>query len=430
MSLLTSLYTGASGLSASSLDLSVIGDNIANSNTIGFKETRATFEDALSRSLIGDAGQEGLGVQAEAVRGLFTQGSLASTGVATDLALQGDGFFVVKGAHQGEQGSYYTRAGQFSIDKDGYLVNLEGLRVQGFSADAAGAVSGAPGDLLIGQANDPPRATNTLTIKGNLDKTATAFPASNPWDPTNPDATSNFSTSSVVYDGAGTAHDVQVYFRKDGDGAWSWHAMTDGSGIAGGTAGTKTEIASGTLTYDSTGHLTNQTQTSNFVPVGATTAQPLTINLGDPTSTGGTGLAGMTQFAGSSATTFLGNDGAAAGQLTSLQVETDGNVVGTFTNGETRTLGQVAVATFSAPDQLSRVGGNLFARTPLAGDPSVGGAGTGGRGTIASGSLEQSNVDIASEFIHMISAQRAFQANARTVTTADSLLQELIQLKR
>ena len=427
MSLLSSLYTGASGLNASSLDLSVIGDNIANANTIGFKGGRAAFEDALSQSLIGGVGQEGLGTQAQAVRALFTQGSLASTGVATDLALQGNGFFVVKGGHGGQQGSYYTRAGQFSLDKSGYLVNLDGLRVQGFPAGPGGAVGGGLDDLRLGNASAPPRATGNVTVRGNLQSDAPAVPA---WDPTKADATSNFSTSTTVYDSLGTAHDVQVYFRKTGAGAWEYHAMTDGAGVSGGTAGTKSEIAAGTMSFDTLGKLTAQTQTGSFTPAGAASPQALVLNFGDSTGAGGTGLGGLTQFAAPSATTFLGQDGATAGDLSGIRFETDGKVTGTFSNGETRVLGQVAVATFSAPDQLARVGGNLYTRTPQGGDPSVGGAGTGGRGTITGGALEQSNVDLASEFVRMISAQRGFQANSKTVQTADSLLQELIQIKR
>jgi flagellar hook protein FlgE len=426
MSLTTSLYTGLSGLSAESTDLSVIGDNIANANTIGFKQSRTSFADALSQELIG-AGQVGLGANVQTVQKLVAQGSLSNTGNATDLALSGNGFFMVKGTHDGQDGTFYTRAGQFTVDKAGDLVNLEGLKVQGFPADPAGVVGGVPGDLQVGTAISQPSATTTLTTKGNLKADAVIPPAWNATDPTN---TSNFPTSVVIYDSLGQAHQVDTYYRRTGAGTWEFHSLTDGGGLAGGTAGTATEIASGTLTFDTDGKLSAVTQTSSFTPLNATTPQPLTLNLGDPTSTGGTGLAGLTQTASPSASTFISQDGFAAGTLSNVTVDTSGNVTGAFSNGQTRVLGQVAVASFQAQDQLRRSGGNLFEATQGAGQPAVGTASSGGRGAIIAGALEQSNVDLATQFVQMISAQRGFEANSKTITTADSLLSELIQLKR
>ncbi len=191
MSLLTALSSGTTGLEASSLELSVVGDNIANANTIGFKLGRASFEDALTQTVIGGTGEIGLGSRLQAVQKILTQGALNSTGIATDLALQGNGFFIVNGNHNGQNANFYSRAGQFTIDKDGYLVNLEGLRVQGFPADAAGTVSGLPGDLLVGTASAQPQATGSLTIKANLDAADDAHrrPAFDP-PPTAPPTTS------------------------------------------------------------------------------------------------------------------------------------------------------------------------------------------------------------------------------------------------
>ena len=180
------------------------------------------------------------------------------------------------------------------------------------------------------------------------------------------------------------------------------------------------------------GKLTAMTQASNFNPLGAVNPQPLAFDFGDPTggTPAGTGLAGITQFAASSATAFTGQDGYAAGSLGSIQVDTAGRITGVFSNGQTRVLAQVAVAGFTADDQLLRVGGNLFEATPASGQPAIGVAGTGGRGSMVSGALEQSNVDLAGQFIRMIAAQRAFEANSKTISTADQLLQELIALKR
>lgn len=322
MSLLTSLYSGASGMEANSLDLSVIGDNISNANTIGFKQSRAAFEDQFAQSLVG-GNQVGLGTRLQSVQKILSQGALTTTGQATDLAIQGNGFFIAKGSHDGLNGSYYTRAGQFTVDKSGYLVNLDGLRIQGYPADSTGALTGVLGDLDIGAATAPPKATTQLTIRANLQSDAT-IPAA--WDATNPTGTSNFSTSTTVYDSLGAAHQVTTYFRRNDIGSWEWHAMTDGGGLQGGIAGQQTEIATGTLTFDSSGKLDTVTQTTNFNPVGAVQPQALNFNFGDPLSAGGTGLAGTTQFASPSATTFLDQDGYASGDLANISVDSKGQI--------------------------------------------------------------------------------------------------------
>jgi flagellar hook protein FlgE len=428
MSLFSSLYVGTSGLQTSSQELSVIGDNIANAGTIGFKGGRVAFEDALAQSLIGGSGQVGIGSRVQAVQRLLTQGSLLSTGVATDLALQGPGFFLVKGIQGGVEGQYYTRAGQFTLDAAGCLSTLDGLRVQGFQADASGRVTSALGDLVLGDASSPPQATSTVRLQANLE--SDAAPIAEAFDPTRPTETSNYSTSVTVYDSRGKAHQVDVYFRRTDAGTWEWHALADGGGLEGGTAGTAEVVGTGTLTFDGEGKLQSSTGTMTFNPAGAVAPQELTLDFGDPLSEGGTGLAGITSFDATSATTFQSQDGHGAGTLASVSVDSEGNVIGAFTNGQTRILGQVAVADFPAPDQLERVGGNLFNAVPAAGEPTIGIAGQGGRGAVVAGALEASNVDLAQEFVQMISAQRNFQANSKTITTADQLLNELISLKR
>lgn len=448
MSLLTSLSAGTTGLEAASLELSVVGDNIANANTVGFKGGRAAFMDALTQTVIGGTGEIGLGARLQSVQKILTQGALNSTGISTDLALQGNGFFIVKGNHNGQTANFFTRAGQFTVDKDGYMVNLEGLRVQGFPADTTGALSAQPGDLLVGTASAQPQATSTIQVKANLQADATVIAA---FDPTSPGTTSNFSTSMTVYDTLGSSHAVQVFFTKTANGdptlvpptnnTWTWNALTDGGGLTGGTAGTLQTIAGGTLTFDSQGRLATDvplpTNATTFNPVGAAQPQPLTFNFGDPLFTSGgvaiagsTGLAGVSQFAADSASTFIGQDGFGSGQLASIRIDPTGNINGVFTNGQTRTLGQVAVAGFSGPDRMERVGGNLFQQSQASGQPVIGAPGAGGRASIISGSLEQSNVDLAEQFVRLIAAQRAFQANSKTITTADSLLSELINLKR
>jgi flagellar hook protein FlgE len=429
MSLLSALNTGTTGLESSSLELSVVGDNIANANTIAFKSGQATFEDQLSRSTFGGSAQVGMGSRLQGVQSILSQGALSSTGVATDLALQGNGYFVVKGAHDGQVASYYTRAGQFTVDNTGYLVNLDGLRVQGYPADPNGIVGGTLGDLLVSQATSLPQATANVTVKANLQADAALV---GPFSPANPTGTSNFSTATNVYDSLGSAHSVQIFFTRTAAGAWSWNALTDGAELTGGTPGTLTSVASGTLAFDTAGKLATVTQAATFNPIGAVNPQPLAFDFGDPTGgvPAGTGVAGMTQFSAPSAATFIGQDGHTSGLLASVQVNSLGQVSGVFSNGQSRVLGQVAVAGFPAPDKLVRVGGNLYQSSPDSGEAVVGAASSGGRAAITSGALEQSNVDLAGQFVRMIAAQRAFEANSKTITTADQLLQELINLKR
>jgi flagellar hook protein FlgE len=432
MSLISSLYTGASGLDAATTDLSVIGDNISNADTIGFKESRAAFSDAMAQQMIGDGGassQVGLGTELQSVQKILTQGAISNTGNATDLAIDGNGFFVVKGSQNGQTGTFLTRAGQFTIDNSGDLVNQGGLDVQGYMASATGVIGTTPSDLQIGSAVSPSVATTTIGVKANLDSNAVA-PAL-PFDPLNPTATSNASTSVTAYDSLGAAHQVDLYFVKTAAGAWDWHALSDGGGLTGGTAGTPVEVASGTETFDTAGKLTAMTTAvNNFNPLNAVNPQPLTFNLGDPTGTGGTGLLGITQFAGNPGTTAVTQDGSPAGSLSSISIDKEGQINGSFTNGQSRLLGQVATAEVTAPDQMDRIGGNLFATNPASGQPTLGAPGSSGRGGIVAGALEQSNVDLANEFVKMIAAQRDYQANGKTVTTADSLLSELMNIKR
>ena len=432
MSLFGSMYSAAAGLGAHADAMDVIGDNIANVNTVGFKTGRGRFEDILgatvaNASLNGAAGQGSL---LAGVDQLFTQGALLGTGNATDMALEGDGFFVVNGSFNGISGSMYTRTGQFRLDKNGALIDANGMHVQGYAADVNGTLGTALGDLSIpSTATVPPRATSLADIIANVDGSSAIPPA---WDPTDPSGTSSYSTSMTVYDSLGASHNVDIYFRQASSGTWEWHAMVDGGELAGGTAGVATECASGTLTFNTSGQLDTETTTaSSFSFVGAAANQAIAFDFGDAITTdGGSGTSGVTAYASPSTVTGLSQDGLASGSLAGILVAEDGTVTGAFTNGERRTLGQVAVARFRDNDGLVRAGSGYYVATAAAGDPLVGAAGTGGRGSIASGSLEQSNVDLSHEFVNMIAIERGFQANSRTVHTADEMLTELVNLKR
>lgn len=428
MSIVSSLYIGASGLLSNSLELEVVGDNVANSNTIGFKGSRAAFADVLGDSIMGGSiigghGDLGLGVRAQTVQKIFSQGSLTSTGIATDIAVQGPGLFVVDSPN----GPLYTRNGQFTLNQDGLLTTLDGLRVQGYPADANGVVAtgAALSDLQLADASSPPLATANLVMRANLDSQAPVLGL--PFDPNDPANTSNFSTTMTIYDSMGAAHDIDVHYVNLGGGVWEWHAVTDGANVDGGTPGVPFEFGSGTLDFDGGGNLINVTGSPvTFDPAGLAPAQTIALDMGDPLN----GVVGVTQFAAPSATTFLSQDGHTAGTLAGVKIDESGNIIGSFTNGETRTLAQIAIADFPAPDQLQRVGGNRYRGMADAGEPNIGSPGTGGRGTLVQGALEQSNVDLASELIRMIIVQRAFQANSKTLTTADQMVAELVQIKR
>lgn len=432
MSILSSLYSAVAGLGAHGKAIDVVSDNIANVNTVGYKSGRGRFEDVLGVTAANASvnGSSGQGSQLAGIDHLHTQGALLGTGVTTDLAIKGDGFFVVEGNFQGVDNTYYTRAGQFGMDANGALVNPQGLRVQGYLADAAGNIGSSLGDIAVPATSTvPPNPTTTATINVNLDSNSTP-PAA--FDPTDPGNTSNYSTSIAVYDSLGGAHNVDIYFRNSGAGTWEWHALVDGGELTGGTAGVAQETASGTLTFTTSGALdTEATIASDFDFLGATQNQAIAFDFGDAITTdGGTGLAGTTGYASQSSVSILNQDGFASGSLAGIGIGEDGQITGTFTNGERRVLGQVATARFRNNDGLARGGAGLFIAGRESGEPLVGEPGTGGRGVVASGSLEQSNVDLAQEFVNLISFQRGFQANSRTVTTADEMLQELVNIKR
>jgi flagellar hook protein FlgE len=428
MSILSSLYTGASGLAAHGSAIGTVGDNIANVSTIGFKAGRASFEDVLGGTA--PNGQRlGAGVRFGGVDTRFGQGSLQQTGAPLDLAVRGNGFFMVAGSHDGIPGTYYTRDGRFHLDNQGYVVNGEGLRLQGYGIDAAGQMASATGDLRLG-GQSPPNPTTRLDLAANLDAGATT-PAA-PWDPADPTATSNFSTSATVYDSLGAAHRVDVYFRNNGAGSWEWHAMVDGGELAGGTPGTPTEIASGALTFTTGGALDTETTTASSADfIGAAAGQAIAFDFGDAITTdGGTGLVGSTQFAAASSVTGVSQDGFPPGELVDLLVADDGTMTGVFSNGQSRPMARVALATFQSDDGLRRAGAQLYSETRASGQPLIGAAGSGTRGAISGGALEGSNVDLGSELVTLIAYQRAFQANARTISTADEMLTEVANLKR
>lgn len=423
---LSSLYTGISGLDAYSQAMSVIGNNIANVNTVGFKASRISFEDILSQSLVGATGQFqiGRGVQVGSVQRLFSQSTFQTTSSATDLAIDGDGFFIV--SRDGT--TLYTRAGQFYLDEQGILVNHRGYALQGWMLDDQGSITSTLQDINLSNISSAPRATSRVVINVNLDVNEAIL--ANPFDVTDPVNTSSYMTPITVYDATGNGHLVNVYFRKQDNDTWEWHALLDGAELEGGTPGNQ-EVAAGSLDFTD-GKLQTETFSTPFSVqfFGTSGAQSIDFDFGNSIDEGGTGLDGSTEFAGGSTTKFLSQDGYTQGNLISIQIDNEGVVSGVFSNGQSRQVYQVALARFTSPWGLTSIGGNLFAETTHSGPPIVGEAGSSGLGQINSNSLELSNVDLATEFVEMIKTQQAFQANSRIITTTDQMLQEIVNLKR
>ncbi len=425
MSLMNAMYAGVSGLDAESDALGVIGNNVANTNTVGFKESRAIFENVMGAAA-GTSNAIGSGVEMSQSQQIFTEGALESTGNPTDIALSGDGFFVVQGAVGGTTGNFYTRAGQSSLNSNGTLVNPAGLAFQGYAMLPSGQLSTQLGPITLQNTALPPHPSANMTVTANLDANAT--PPTLPWDPQNPSTTSNFATSMNVYDSLGNAHQVQVDFVNTGTNTWTYHMLANGSEVQGGTTGQNVEFGSGTIQFNSNGSLDSVTPSGGSVSFNGAAAQNVNLNLGSQTSTGGTGLDGTTQFGNPSAVASQSQDGYASGSLSGLTIGADGTVSGVYTNGQSIAVAQLAVAKFQSNDGLSDTGQNVWAATTQSGAAALGAAGSAGRGSIASGSLEQSNVDISSQFVDLIAHQQGYQANSKTIQTADQMLQSLMQV--
>lgn len=428
---LRAMYSGVSGLRAEGEALGVVGDNIANVNTVGFKGQRAIFQDVLGHSILaGTSGAlPGSGVRIGDIQQLFTQGSLSNTGVATDLALNGDGFFAVKGTVDGVVGNFYTRAGQFTINKDGFMVNPQGLQAQGYAANSDGTFQASISSMSVPTAALPAHATENAEVVANLD--ASEVIPTLAFDPADPANTSNFSTTMTAYDSLGAGHTVDVYFVKTAANAWDFHVMTDGDDLNPPQVGINAEIGTGTLAFTTDGALdvvTGNSATVSFA--GATGAQAITLDFGTSIGAGGTGLDGTTQFAGKSNVSSQSQDGYASGDFSGVAIDGTGVVQGLYTNGQKIAMAQLAIAKFRSNDGLGRAGQNLWIETRDSGTAAMGTAGSGGRGATSAGALEGSNVDLAEEFVGLIQHQRSFSANSKTITTADEMLQELINIKR
>lgn len=476
MGLLSSLFAGVSGLNASGNAISVIGDNIANSNTTGFKASRPEFVDVLSGSLGGggSGGQIGAGARFSGVNQNFGQGSLETTGVTTDLGIDGSGFFIV----QDTTGVFYTRSGIFRLDNTQTLVNSQGQAVLGFGVTNTGTPNGALGPINLSSASSQPQATSTVQVNINLDPNDLVLGGAG-FSALDPITTSNFQTGIRTFDSLGNPRDLTVYFRKSATAnEWFYYAGTTRDQISlgaypapfsamGTTAGPADQfvaLQSGTLRFTTGGLLDVESTTAlnvffdadgngaingaetTAVPTpanaagfafngGAATGQAIVFDFGTSITTdGGLGSDQTTQFGGTAATgsnsfpRFVSQDGYTAGSLQDIAIDDDGFVSGRFSNGQTVRLAQVALASFANENGLTRIGSNNFTETLESGTAVFGSPNQGGFGSVRSGFLELSNTDLAEEFVRLILSQRAFQANTRTISTTNELLASLVVL--
>lgn len=402
--------TALSGLNAAQTNLDIVANNIANSNTVGFKQSRAEFADVYAVSQTGASSDaSGRGVRVAAVTQDFSQGDINFTNNNLDLAVSGNGFFTLNDAGS----TVYSRAGAFSLDRDGYMVNSTGHRLTGFQADSLGNITAARGDLQVNFADAQPQASSTIGLAANLDAAETVPAAFDVTDP----LTYNHSTSTTVYDSLGASHVSTMYFRKDAVNSWEVFTYVDGN-LASGGADTVTFDNQGAIATVNGGAATSTTLPT-YNPGNGAANLDLTLDFGQ-----------LTQFGGGFGISEITQDGFPVGRINSLDVDENGLIIARYTNGRQTAMGQVALSNFTNVGGLRPEGDNIFTETGASGSPLTAAPGSTNLGLVQSGALEQSNVDLTRELVDMISAQRTFQANAQVISTAEELTQTVINISR
>ena len=398
-----------SGLNAAQTDLTVTANNIANTSTTGFKGSRVQFAELYSASARDEgAVSTGSGVKVAGIGQQFAQGAIDFTDNGLDLAISGKGFFVLGDGG----GRSYTRAGAFKVDRDGYVVNPAGQRLQVFPKVAGGGFNtGATADLRLIGGESAPAATTKVAMTLNLPGNA-AEPASAPFDPTDAD-TYSYSTAMTVYDSLGAAHTATVYFRKTGEpNTWEQRLYLDGNAVG--------DVQ--TLRYSNTGALVEPADGivtfPGYEPGTGAAPLPLSYDFG-----------ASTQYGSAFSVSAISQDGYTTGRLIGLETEPDGVVQARFTNGRSVALGQVAIAQFASVEGLQSLADTTWSETFASGPAMLGQAGTSGMGVIQAGALESSNVDVTEQLVNMITAQRNFQANAKMISTSDSIAQTIINIR-
>ena len=458
MSLGGAMNSGVSGLQSFSTSMGVIGNNLANTNTAGFKASRSLFSDLIPDVVAGSGGvsQVGRGSNLAVVDDIFTQGSIESTASNLDLAIEGEGFFMVR--NPDSQANNFTRAGAFRLDQEGFLINPEGYVLQGYERLPGGQFADLTGDIRINtRSSVPGEASTQVDLTTNLDANSRIIPDPDDpeeaiaFDPDDPVGTSNFATTSEIYDSLGETHLVSTYFRKTDQNEWAFHQTVPGADLEGDyEEGEIVEVGRGLLDFDTSGILENirvansldddpdwnDADTFNTIdpedgdwPTITTIPDGLTWNNGSDTEASLDYRLNITQFSTESRVVTQQTDGFSSGYLTDVAVDQEGIITGTYSNGETRDLSRLALGKFSNNNGLEKIGNNLYSATRSSGPADIGTPGAG-FGRIFSNSLEQSTVDIAEEFTKMITTQRSFQANSKTITSTDEMLQEVINMKR
>ena len=427
MGISSALYSGVSGLNTNGQAMSVIGNNLANTNTVGFKGSRTVFSDLLSSNINGSGGisQVGRGVGMSTVDNVFSQGTFETTESNLDVAIEGDGFFLLK--EPGDLTTYYSRAGAFRFDDDGYLVNPEGLRVQGKGFDVNGTLkAGDAGDIqVLNEGLIPGSATTALELTTNLDSGEGII--TDALDITDPN-TFNYSSSTQVYDTLGNPHLLSTYFIKTDVNTWdwAWSAEKDDGTVMEGLGTTP-------LSFTEDGELTNAAldpPQETIFNIPGDSSYLLDLDWGNGTAISTVDVTfDTTQFNSNSAVISQNQNGFGAGDLTGIEIDPDGIVMASYSNGEQTKISQLVLGKFVNPNGLQLAGSNLFTETTTSGSPRTGLPGPE-LGKVFTNSLEQSNVDMGAEFVRMITVQRGFQANSKIITTVDELLGELINLKR
>lgn len=413
-----SFQQGLSGLNAASKNLEAIGNNVANSSTVGFKGSQAQFSDVYAASLTGAGGANiGIGTQLTSVVQQFTQGNITASNSPLDVAINGGGFFRLN-----DNGAItYSRNGQFQLDKEGFVVNASGLRLTGYAADIDGVLStGAPADISISSADLAPSTTSEVRITLNLDS-RNAQPATIPFNQTDP-SSYNSSSSVTVFDSLGNSHVLQTFYvRTAAAGQWDVYATADGVPV--GYVPPAAPVAVGTLNFTSAGLIDAATTTLPFPTSIALTngaTSPLSFDMEFTEST---------QYGSAFRVTRLTQDGYTSGGLSGFTIGQDGMISGRYSNGKTSVLGQVVLANFTNPNGLVPLGSNTWGETASSGQPLVGTPSSGNLGVLQSSAVEDSNVDLTAELVNMITAQRVYQANAQTIKTHDQVLQTLVNLR-
>jgi flagellar hook protein FlgE len=400
--------TAISGLQAAQVDLNVIGNNVANSSTTGFKRSRAEFRDVYAVSNVGvPSNDAGRGVDTSRIAQQFSQGNITFTDNALDLAVNGQGFFMLD--DNGERS--YTRDGAFGLDRDGYIVNAQDRRLLTFGADASGNITGALGPLQLSQANNPPQPTAAVTVDTNLDANATPPPIAI-FDPTDVN-TYNETTAMSIFDSQGGSHLMQMYYVRDAAvNTWQMHTYVNGTAVSGPD----------TLVFDGAGLLTTPASGNFALPAFTPTpgVNPINVTLT---------VSGSTMFGAPFGVSLLTQDGYTTGRLSGLDIDSDGIVLARFTNGQTQVQGQVALANFPNPQGLQPLGDKSWGQTFGAGLVLEGKPATSSFGLIQGGALEDSNVDLSEELVGLIIAQRNFQANTEVISTADAITQAVINIR-